>query len=576
MIHPARLLARATALLILLLPGLAHAAQPGVNVSTLNDASIRQAVATGAKTVRLFVRWDQLESASPREYTAQGGNHLSDGFDAAIRQLNAGGAKPLFVVLGTPSWANGGAGTMAPPSDPQTYAEFFAEFVAHSRGVGAIAGFEVWNEPDEPGFWAGGDARDPATYAALLKATYAAAKPAAGPVPIAVGPLVGNDFAYLEGLYANGAQGSFDAVGVHTDTACLDRGPDNYYREDGRLARFTFLGYREVRATMLAHGDDKPIWMSELGWSSTGGRPNSCTRGTFAGQKPDGVTEAAQADDLAKAFACLANDPYVTEATWFNLQDSRDQRVDELNHYGLLRADGSRKPVYGAFAKAVASGGGAPGPCGDFSGPALKVLQPAAGQQFVDRLDLQAKADDAGTGLSRISFTVDGKKVATFAKGLTAAVGLTPYYGSSTLPMGPHTIEVTAFDASGNQTTVKVPVVKVASSALTANLIPRMTMSPTVGCRGRVCSLSGSLGRPAAGPTIGGRVAVEWERYNPKLRVAPARRWRRLSGGLAAANKPFTFKAALRHPGQWRVRLVYRGQAPYKKITSRYLRFSVR
>ena len=101
---------------------------------------------------------------------------------------------------------------------------------------------------------------------------------------------------------------------MHTDTACLDRGPDEFYRENGVLARFTFLGYRTVRDTMAAHGDGgKPIWMSELGWSSTNGSPTSCTRGTWAGQKPSGVTEANQAAFLTKAYACLANDPYVTE-----------------------------------------------------------------------------------------------------------------------------------------------------------------------------------------------------------------------------------------------------------------------
>ena len=81
-----------------------------------------------------------------------------------------------------------------------------------------------------------------------------------------VGGLVGNDFEFVEALYDNGAKGSFDGVGVHTDTACLTTDPREYYREpSGRIGRYSFTGYREVRATMLAHGDDKPIWMTELG-----------------------------------------------------------------------------------------------------------------------------------------------------------------------------------------------------------------------------------------------------------------------------------------------------------------------
>jgi hypothetical protein len=40
---------------------------------------------------------------------------------------------------------------------------------------------------------------------------------------------------FLEDAYRGGAQGHFDAMAVHTDTACLDRPPGYYYREpDGR------------------------------------------------------------------------------------------------------------------------------------------------------------------------------------------------------------------------------------------------------------------------------------------------------------------------------------------------------
>ena len=44
----------------------------------------------------------------------------------------------------------------------------------------------------------------------------------------AVGGLTGNDSTYLAALYAAGVQGSFDAVGVHTDTACNITSPYVY------------------------------------------------------------------------------------------------------------------------------------------------------------------------------------------------------------------------------------------------------------------------------------------------------------------------------------------------------------
>ena len=113
----------------------------------------------------------------------------------------------------------------------------------------------------------GPTARSPAAYAALLKAAYPAIKAADPDATVLVGGLVGNNFEFVERSTTNGAKGSFDGVGVHTDTACLTTDPREYYREpSGRIGRYSFTGYREVRATMLAHGDDKPVWMTELGW----------------------------------------------------------------------------------------------------------------------------------------------------------------------------------------------------------------------------------------------------------------------------------------------------------------------
>ncbi len=141
----------------------------------------------------------------------------------------------------------------------------------------AVDAWELWNEQDGAEFWQGGP--DPAAYAALLKATYPAIKAVQPGDTVVTGGLVGNDMDFVESLYANGAKGSFDAVGVHTDTACLVDGPDfNYRDEQGRVARYVFTGYREVHAVMASHGDGgKPIWMTELGWNTQSTAPGSCT-----------------------------------------------------------------------------------------------------------------------------------------------------------------------------------------------------------------------------------------------------------------------------------------------------------
>jgi hypothetical protein len=564
----------ALALAALLAPTAAHAATPGVNIAGApTQDRVDEALATGAKQVRIFALWSDFEPFGPADFPAPSDpnqQYFLATFDAAIARINAAGAKPVLVVVGTPGWANGGAGPWVPPTDLRDYASFFGELTA--RYGTQVAAYEVWNEEDENVFWQPGP--DAARYAAMLKSAYAAGKAGNANANILLGPLTGNDYPFLEQLYANGVKGSFDGVSVHTDTACLDRGPDSFYRENGRLARFTFLGYREVRASMLAQGDDKPIWMSELGWTSTGGAANSCSRGTFANQKPDGVSEADQAKFLTQAYGCLAQDPYVVAADWFTLRDTSGLSPNELDHYGLLRVNGDRKPSYAAFAQIARTDGGSPGPCGDFAPPSLSVSSPVEGQQFVGKLDLRASAKDSGVGVARITFGYDGgQKIRNFTDRLTngASVGLTPWQGSGKLALGPHTIEVTALDQNGNTATRTIHVVKVAAGALAARLTPRFKLQSKVKCKRRTCTYKGRLLRgSSANPSPGGKVAVEWQWRNKQ------HKWRKLVGGLKPANKAFTFKAKLKKAGKWRVRVVYKGQAPWKKATSKYRTFTVK
>ena len=155
------------------------------------------------------------------------------------------------------------------------------------------------------GWWAGGP--NPAAYAQLLEASYPAIKAAEPSATVVLGGLTGNDYQFLEGVYQAGGKGSFDAVGVHTDTACNKLSPYEFLRGAGnRLIPDSFLAYREVHAVMLANGDDKPIWMTELSWRTTNA---TCAEGAWAGRRPQGVSEEQQATYLRQAYHCLARRP---------------------------------------------------------------------------------------------------------------------------------------------------------------------------------------------------------------------------------------------------------------------------
>src|SRR3954469_25570470 len=254
--------------LFAVLPAAAASAAPvpGLNLGgAVSVPELDAGLSTGARSVRLFAPWDALQPAGPGSWNAG----LLAQYEADVARLGQVGAKAVIVLTGAPGWAGGSS--VAPPSDPQAFAAFAGAFASKLRVAagrpGVVIGYEVWNEADAGEFWAG--APDAARYAALLKATAPRLRAADPAAKVVLGPTTGNNYGWLAQLYGHGVQGSFDAVPVHPDTACLDRGPDQYYRDNGRLGQFTFLGYREVHATMAAHGDaDKPIWMTELGWSA--------------------------------------------------------------------------------------------------------------------------------------------------------------------------------------------------------------------------------------------------------------------------------------------------------------------
>jgi hypothetical protein len=380
--------------------------------------------------------------------------------------------KVLLVLQTTPGWAAGprGAGP-APPGDPRDYARFAAELV---RLTGPDA-LEIWNEQDSETFWRG--APDPAGYAALLRATYPAVKGVDPSVTVVTGGLVGNHYEFLEQLYAAGGAGSFDAVGVHTDTACLLTSPKEYYRDpDGRVGRFSFTGYREVYDVMRANGDaGKGVWMTEIGWNTGSRKPRSCKDGAVAGTRAEGVSEKTQARFLELAYRCLAGDPEVRVALWFSLQDVGGG-AGYGDHLGLIRHGGKRKPAYEAM-RAVRNGKIRSAGCGgrsDRAAPGLSVSRPTEGAVFSDgeNLPMRVTARDnrGGTGMRRVELHVDGRRVRTWGGGTVRS----SWFGFRSLGYGDHAVEIRASDRAQNLTVRRLTVRKVAPSSFGDSAAPRI------------------------------------------------------------------------------------------------------
>ncbi|HSS56601.1 MAG TPA: Ig-like domain-containing protein [Solirubrobacteraceae bacterium] len=515
---------------LVLAPAAAQAATPGVNI--VGSADVAAAAATGAKTVRVFA----VRSSFPAAYPD---------FKNIVTTARASGMGVVFVLVGSRDGAT---------TDPADFANFAAAFATQMKGVGGATAYEVWNEEDETDFW--GAAVDAAHYSEILKAAYPRIKAADPSARVLLGPLTGNNYNFLGQIYAAGAGSSFDAAAVHTDTACLVDPPSSFYRDGGNVARFTFLGFRTVHDVMVANGDGaKPIWMTELGWTTT---TTTCARGMWAGQKPSGVSEAAQAANLKEAYHCLASYPYIETAMWFTLKDSSGNG-DELDHYGLQRLDGTHKPAWDAFQTVATRGDQLTGPCGDFDAPSLTISAPGTSEQYVQTLTISAVATDASS-VARMTFQADGKEIRNFT-GTDVASGKAvtlDWQGAKSLAFGTHTISVIALDPQGNTSTKSVQVTRV--KTLPATLKTRIKLGKAKIGKGRKASISGRVLKTAS-PGLSGKVRVYWQQKRKG-------KWKTIHGGLKPANKPFTFKQKLKSAGAWRVMVKYVNVAPYKASTA--------
>lgn len=442
----------ATALALALAGAPAQAVAPGVVIATSGGLTSQNdgfVAGLGVGWVRAFVPWSVFEP-TPGRLNEQQLSALEAGLAALPH-----GTQVVLDVVDTPQWESGSANPVMAPHDPADYARFAGAMA--KRLDGRVAAWEIWNEEDDSLWWASGP--DPAAYAALLKAAYPAIKTADPKATVVLGGLTGNDYEFLSQLYADGAKGSFDAVGVHTDTACNTLSPYEFLRNgrtDPRMNRWAFLGYRTVHEVMLEHGDNSPIWMTELGWNTS---TQMCDFGASAGRSAGGVSPQQQATFLLQAYHCLAQDPYVQVGIWYGLGESEPFGTPR-DSYGLLNTDLSPKPAYQALSEYARDGDRLTEPCGNFQGPTINLVRPKTKSSYANTLPIVVSASDP-LGVGRITLYHDGQIIRNFTAkpAVTTLNGQMTWYGARLLSMHePHVLTVLAVDSKGNTSTTSIVI----------------------------------------------------------------------------------------------------------------------
>ncbi len=296
-------------------------------------------VEAGVEWVRIDLSWPMLQPEPGPEFSEWG----TDRADRVIGMATDRGLKVLGTFWLTPGWANGGAGERAAPTDPEDYATAVAWAVDHFGD--RVAAWEIWNEPNDPRFLTGAD---PATYAALLRASYRAIKDTEPGATVVFGGTAFNDAEWIEEVYAAGAGDHFDVMATHAYQAFSDTEPEA--PDDGTKYRLTHV--RVVHEVMVRNGDgDKEIWFTEFGWSSHGGN------GPDVPHYRRGVSRQLQAEYLARTLHLVTDRyPYVTQVFWYRDRDT-DRGSVQLDNYGLLDRELRPKPAWERLRQELRGGG---------------------------------------------------------------------------------------------------------------------------------------------------------------------------------------------------------------------------
>lgn len=315
--------------------GQASASPTSVNVSQLRGADLHPMASdenasliqrefsllqsAGATSVRFDVFWTAVEWTAKGDYDPKTLAWL----DWVFAQAHAHGLKVILDVWSTPCWASSAPATMKlgclpgwwnfpvryyPPVNAQDYADFCA--YAAKRWGYALAALELWNEPNGTFLYASNKA---AAYARLVTAAYPAVKAVAPHLPVIMS-LAGTDTTFLSQLYAAGVKGHYDGIAVHP------------------YGQPQLAGLKAFRAYQLSQGDSAPLWVTEIGWTTS-----------LLALQP-------QAADVASALQQLSVLPYVADVDVYEMRDEGSDPTNPQDHFGLLKQNLTPKAGWNAFA----------------------------------------------------------------------------------------------------------------------------------------------------------------------------------------------------------------------------------
>jgi hypothetical protein len=222
----------------------------------------------GIASERMEIAWDLVEP--------QPGQFDFSLPDRKVLAAARAGIDVLALIVRSPAWAaQSPSSVFSPPRDPAAYAAFAKVLVARYGPGGElwrehpevkprpVRDWQIWNEPNLAVYWT----KQPFMrgYARLLDTAYAAIKQADRGATVVMAGLANFSWRDLSRLFTKGgAKLRFDVAAVHP----FSGRPSNSVK----IVRLN-------RAVLDRHGArTKPIWLTELTWSSAKGKKQKLTQ----------------------------------------------------------------------------------------------------------------------------------------------------------------------------------------------------------------------------------------------------------------------------------------------------------
>ncbi len=291
----------------------------------------------GASWLRFDFTWNDIQRADA-------GHDDWARYDALVAAARKNGLHVLGMIGYAPAWArlpSCAGDPMCRPASASAYGTFAGQ-VARRYGPRGVHHWEIWNEPNTAGFFK--PAADPGAYTHLLAAAdraIHAADPKAevltgGTAPASTGGGNYSPTDFLTGMFAAGAQGHFDILGHHP--YCF-AGSFDCPDTTAKWSAWSQMSATPVslRSLLADHGDrSTQIWATEFGAPTAGGST--------------AVTEQHQSTMLADALRTFSGYSWAGPLFVYSLQDLGTNPADGQDWFGVLRADGSRKPAFDRLA----------------------------------------------------------------------------------------------------------------------------------------------------------------------------------------------------------------------------------